>query len=92
MVQVRQIHQRLPSGGVLVFLTGQREVEQLCRRLRRSLGPLAARCPGRARVWEAAAAAPRGAAIGFSTEDEVCTRVQLTPMFAWHIVNSHHLC
>ena len=29
-----QIHERLPPGGVLVFVTGQREVEHLCRRLR----------------------------------------------------------
>lgn len=32
--QVRQLHAALPPGGVLVFLTGQREVEALCRRLR----------------------------------------------------------
>lgn len=33
-LQVRQLHRALPPGGVLVFLTGQREVEALCRRLR----------------------------------------------------------
>lgn len=32
--QVTRIHAELPPGGVLVFLTGQREVEQLCKRLR----------------------------------------------------------
>ncbi|KAG2499784.1 hypothetical protein HYH03_002081 [Edaphochlamys debaryana] len=32
--KVVRIHSELPPGGVLVFLTGQREVEQLCRRLR----------------------------------------------------------
>lgn len=32
--QVCQIHRRLPPGGVLVFLTGQREVERLCAKLR----------------------------------------------------------
>lgn len=32
--QVVQIHERLPPGGVLVFVTGQREVEHLCQRLR----------------------------------------------------------
>lgn len=32
--QVSQIHRTLPPGGVLVFLTGQREVENLCRKLR----------------------------------------------------------
>ncbi len=30
-----QIHERLPPGGILVFVTGQREAEQLCMRLRR---------------------------------------------------------
>ena len=29
-----QIHSKLPDGGVLVFLTGQREVESLCSKLR----------------------------------------------------------
>ncbi len=29
-----QIHRKLPHGGVLVFLTGQREVELLCSKLR----------------------------------------------------------
>ncbi|GFR51442.1 hypothetical protein Agub_g13735, partial [Astrephomene gubernaculifera] len=33
--KVTRIHAELPPGGVLVFLTGQREVEQLCRRLRK---------------------------------------------------------
>jgi hypothetical protein len=33
-LQVSQIHRTLPPGGVLVFLTGQREVEHLCRKLR----------------------------------------------------------
>ena len=31
-----QIHKQLPAGGILVFMTGQREVEQLCMRLRSS--------------------------------------------------------
>lgn len=35
-LQVRQLHRALPPGGVLVFLTGQREVEALCRRLRQA--------------------------------------------------------
>jgi len=29
-----QIHRKLPAGGILVFLTGQREVENLCHKLR----------------------------------------------------------
>ncbi|CAL8464255.1 g3790 [Coccomyxa elongata] len=36
--KVCQIHERLPPGGILVFLTGQREVEYLCRRLRTKYG------------------------------------------------------
>ena len=32
--QVCQIHRRLPPGGILVFLTGQREVDHLCAKLR----------------------------------------------------------
>ena len=32
--QVCQIHRTLPPGGVLVFMTGQREVEHLCKKLR----------------------------------------------------------
>lgn len=31
--KVVQIHKRLPEGGVLVFLTGQQEIETLCKRL-----------------------------------------------------------
>ncbi|KAL5859172.1 hypothetical protein ACOSQ4_000468 [Xanthoceras sorbifolium] len=31
--KVMSIHKRLPQGGILVFVTGQREVEYLCRKL-----------------------------------------------------------
>ena len=31
--KVVQIHKKLPEGGVLVFLTGQQEIEDLCGRL-----------------------------------------------------------
>lgn len=41
MRQVRQIHRRLPAGGILVFVTGQREVEHLVRGLRSALAPAA---------------------------------------------------
>lgn len=34
--KVLSIHKRLPPGGILVFVTGQREVEYLCRRLRKT--------------------------------------------------------
>eukprot|EP01117_Protostelium_nocturnum_P006791 TRINITY_DN2439_c0_g1_i2.p1 TRINITY_DN2439_c0_g1~~TRINITY_DN2439_c0_g1_i2.p1 ORF type:complete len:945 (+),score=306.88 TRINITY_DN2439_c0_g1_i2:1028-3862(+) len=30
-----KIHRRLPPGGVLIFMTGQQEIEALCRKLRR---------------------------------------------------------
>ncbi|KAI9918342.1 hypothetical protein PsorP6_012060 [Peronosclerospora sorghi] len=33
--KVVKIHKKLPGGGVLVFLTGQREILQLCRKLTR---------------------------------------------------------
>lgn len=36
--KVVRIHNRLPSGGVLVFMTGKKEVEDLCDRLRKSFG------------------------------------------------------
>eukprot|EP01035_Chromulina_nebulosa_P019781 gene19781-25721_t len=35
--KVCQIHNRLPDGGVLVFLTGKREVLQLCRKLNKKI-------------------------------------------------------
>uniref|UniRef100_A0A5B7BJH8 RNA helicase n=1 Tax=Davidia involucrata TaxID=16924 RepID=A0A5B7BJH8_DAVIN len=34
--KVLSIHKRLPAGGILVFVTGQREVEYLCRKLRKA--------------------------------------------------------
>ena len=42
-LQVCKIHRQLPLGGILVFLTGQREVEHLCRRLRQTFEPSQAR-------------------------------------------------
>ncbi|PIA61252.1 hypothetical protein AQUCO_00300647v1 [Aquilegia coerulea] len=33
--KVMAIHKRLPAGGILVFVTGQREVEHLCKKLRK---------------------------------------------------------
>eukprot|EP00178_Gracilaria_changii_P015190 TRINITY_DN4256_c0_g1_i1.p1 TRINITY_DN4256_c0_g1~~TRINITY_DN4256_c0_g1_i1.p1 ORF type:complete len:917 (-),score=160.82 TRINITY_DN4256_c0_g1_i1:2291-4969(-) len=36
--KVSKIHQRLPQGGVLVFLSGRQEVEQLCTKLRDEFG------------------------------------------------------
>ncbi|KAK9475897.1 P-loop containing nucleoside triphosphate hydrolase protein [Lipomyces japonicus] len=34
--KVTKIHQRLPPGGILVFLTGQNEISHLCKRLRKA--------------------------------------------------------
>ncbi|KAF0693972.1 Aste57867_15113 [Aphanomyces stellatus] len=36
--KVVKIHRKLPEGAILVFLTGQREILQLVRQLKRSLG------------------------------------------------------
>eukprot|EP00050_Salpingoeca_kvevrii_P021732 m.114735 g.114735 ORF g.114735 m.114735 type:complete len:1207 (-) comp9458_c0_seq1:121-3741(-) len=33
--KVSQIHERLPSGGILVFLTGQAEIHDLCKKLKK---------------------------------------------------------
>lgn len=41
--KVISIHKRLPPGGVLVFVTGQREVEHLCQKLRRASRDLISR-------------------------------------------------
>ncbi|CAE6445157.1 unnamed protein product [Rhizoctonia solani] len=37
--KVAKIHARLPPGGVLVFMTGQREIVELCERLGKRFGP-----------------------------------------------------
>ncbi|KAK7390112.1 hypothetical protein VNO78_25411 [Psophocarpus tetragonolobus] len=34
--KILAIHKRLPPGGILVFVTGQREVEDLCKKLRKA--------------------------------------------------------
>ena len=34
--KVLAIHRKLPPGGILVFLTGQKEVEAMCRKLRQA--------------------------------------------------------
>lgn len=36
VLQVCKIHRQLPAGGVLVFLSGQREVQELVARLRQT--------------------------------------------------------
>eukprot|EP00903_Cladosiphon_okamuranus_P006361 g6231.t1 len=37
--KVCKIHQRLPEGGILVFLTGKREILHMCDKLRREFPP-----------------------------------------------------
>lgn len=37
-----KIHTRLPHGGILIFMTGQQEVQTVCRKLRQKYGPQAA--------------------------------------------------
>lgn len=43
-LQVCRIHRQLPPGGVLVFVTGQREVERLCAKFRKMFAPPRQRC------------------------------------------------
>lgn len=34
--KTKKIHQRLPRGGILIFLTGQNEITAMCKRLRKA--------------------------------------------------------
>lgn len=61
--QVCQIHRSLPPGGILIFLTGQREVEQLCRKLRATFNR------PKKRAGAAGAGTAVGAAGGAGAED-----------------------
>ena len=47
--KVSKIHARLPPGGILVFLTGQSEIQSLCRKLGKRWGPKAVADRKRAR-------------------------------------------
>ena len=38
-MQTCKIHRKLPYGGILVFLTGKKEILNLCRRLNQELNP-----------------------------------------------------
>ncbi|XP_059660034.1 ATP-dependent RNA helicase DEAH13-like isoform X3 [Cornus florida] len=42
--KVMTIHKRLPAGGILVFVTGQREVEYLCKKLRKASKDMVENC------------------------------------------------
>jgi ATP-dependent RNA helicase DHX37/DHR1 len=44
--KVSTIHRRLPDGGILVFLTGQDEILDLCTRLKKRFSRRAARPTG----------------------------------------------
>ncbi|XP_024192855.1 ATP-dependent RNA helicase DEAH13 isoform X2 [Rosa chinensis] len=44
--KVLAIHKRLPRGGILVFVTGQKEVEFLCQKLRRASTELVMKTSG----------------------------------------------
>ena len=35
--KICQIHRRLPDGGILIFLTGKREIHHMCRKVARAL-------------------------------------------------------
>lgn len=54
--KVVQIHKRLPEGGVLVFLTGQQEIEELCGRL--------------AKTWDVGGSDQVGFPAGRSSDDD----------------------
>lgn len=45
--KVLAIHKKLPHGGILVFVTGQREVEYLCGKLRRASRELLVKSKGK---------------------------------------------
>lgn len=45
--KVMSIHKTLPQGGILVFVTGQREVDDLCKKLQRASKRLTDRKPER---------------------------------------------
>lgn len=51
--KVCKIHRRLPDGGILVFLTGQQEVNLLCAKLRRTFPVKGVNVAENARVEEA---------------------------------------
>jgi ATP-dependent RNA helicase DHX37/DHR1 len=65
IVQVCRIHRELPAGGILLFLTGQREVQVAVRRIRQAFAKKGPRGKGRAHTdGPAAAAAAAGAGGG----------------------------
>jgi ATP-dependent RNA helicase DHX37/DHR1 len=59
--KIIKIHRKLPPGGILVFLTGRREIEDVCSKLRKKFGKLGTLVDPRAPVTAStnAASAPR---------------------------------
>ncbi|ORZ21480.1 P-loop containing nucleoside triphosphate hydrolase protein [Absidia repens] len=50
--KVSKIHERLPHGGILIFLTGQNEITQLCKRLRKKYPALPQKSSNSAKIEE----------------------------------------
>ncbi|KAI8097439.1 P-loop containing nucleoside triphosphate hydrolase protein [Halteromyces radiatus] len=50
--KVCKIHERLPHGGILIFLTGQNEITQLCKRLRKKYPALPPKSSKSAKIEE----------------------------------------
>lgn len=63
-----RIHRELPAGGILVFLTGQREVQRLCKQLAAAFSASPASAPKR---WDGASADSRGQAASQEVGDDV---------------------
>jgi ATP-dependent RNA helicase DHX37/DHR1 len=61
--QVCRIHRELPAGGILLFLTGQREVQVAVRRIRQAFAKKGPRGKGREHT-DGTAAVPAAAAAG----------------------------
>jgi hypothetical protein len=75
--KVVKVHTRLPPGGVLVFLTGKDEVDDMVRRLTRRFAPATRR---KRPLAEAAAAPPSG--DGVEVAEEEIAPVHVLPLYA----------
>ncbi|XP_052202814.1 ATP-dependent RNA helicase DEAH13 [Diospyros lotus] len=81
-MKVLAIHKRLPPGGILVFVTGQREVEYLCRKLRNASKEIVEK--GGRRNLDNDVSTSSG---GNATEE--CDMKEINEAFEMH-GNSHH--
>ncbi|DBB17318.1 TPA: hypothetical protein ACH3X3_014362 [Trebouxia sp. C0006] len=88
--KVCKIHRQLPPGGILVFLTGQREVEHLCKRLRQAFAPKPVRPPRlhSKQTKDTAAVAPESPAHSATTETLLMS--DLLGKDATYVVNQGH--